>query len=206
MESMVKNLSEILVDPRWNLARIFVLVSLLLNFVLLTLILPDRLMFVGILASGLGVLFGGWSLTRGGRVWARGALLAGAFLFLLSLVLHIVSGTILNALPELLLAYVMTLFSAEALDLIGTHSTAHSNQMYALKVTRTNPTLRKSLEHVFRKLTRLALLLGACYLFAIGAVTAGNIFVSVSPLLSDISVYIVAVSISLALLLVLRED
>jgi hypothetical protein len=194
------------IDTRWNLARIFALAALLLTFILLAITLPDRLMFIGIFVSGLGTLFGGWSLVRGGRMWARGALIVGAFLFSLSLTLHLAVGTILEALPTLLLAYVMILFSVEALDLIGTHAPAHSDEMYALLVTRANPAVQESLEHMFRKFARLALLFGACYIFAIGAVSAGDLFVSVSPLLSDVSIYIVAVSVSLALLLILRED
>ena len=108
------------------------------------------------------------------------------------------------ALPGLLLAYVLILFSAEALALTRQHHPMYSKdkkgpQTYSVM-------LQKSVEHMTRRTIRLASVLGGCYVITPAVLFLGDVFVTALPALSDISLYIVAVSISLALLLILRED
>ena len=204
METTERTIS--FVDTRWNLARILVAALVLLAFISLVASFPQGLMLPASLASGLGMLLGGWSILKTSQTLARCALIVEALIMSLSLLVQLAFGSVLQALPSLLLTYVMILFSAEALDLIWKHSSAHSRRMYALQASYTITATQKSLEHIFGKLRRLPLLFGAGFILALVAATLGNYFASISSVLSDISVYIVAVSISLALLLVLRED
>ena len=57
-----------------------------------------------------------------------------------------------------------------------------------------------------RRAIRLGLIFGGCYVIALAVLFLGDVFVTALPALSDISLYIVAVSISHAMLLILRED
>jgi hypothetical protein len=190
----------------WNLVRVFPLLLLSLVFALLLATFPAALMLLVSAISGLGLLIGSWSILKANRMWAQGALITSSFLFIVAIMVRLTLGSILQALPSLLLAYVMLLFSVEAFDLVWKHAVTYSREMFALQSSRVIPVVQKSLEHIFRRLRNLGLMFGACYLVALGALSLGDLFASISPVLSDVSIYIVAVSIALALLLILRED
>jgi hypothetical protein len=190
----------------WNLVRVFPLLLLSLVFALLLATFPAALMLLVSAISGLGLLIGSWSILKANRMWAQGALITSSFLFIVAIMVRLTLGSILQALPSLLLAYVMLLFSVEAFDLVWKHAVTYSREMFALQPSRVIPVVQKSLEHIFRRLRNLGLMFGACYLVALGALSLGDLFASISPVLSDVSIYIVAVSIALALLLILRED
>lgn len=199
MEKNIGNLT-----TRWNLVRSALFVFVVLAFFELAATFPSDLILIAVFGSGVGILFGGWSLLRGDWFWGRAALLVGGVMLIASLLIQIVSRAILQALPGLLLAYVMLIFSAEVLDL------THQNyDMYVKNLQGPQGSyamLQKSMEHATRKIVRLGLIIGGCYVIALTVISVGDTFVTALPLLSDISVYIVAVSISLALLLILRED
>lgn len=193
------------ITTRWNLVRSFLFVVITLSFLELAATFPTDLIPVAAFASGLGILFGGWSLLNGGgRLWARAALLSGAALLLVSVMMQIASQTILQGLPLLLLGYVMLLFSAEAFELASQHHGTHLKTFEGPQASHVM--LLKSLEHVTRRTVRLGLIFGGCYVLALTFILLGDMFVAALPALSDVSLYIVAVSISLALLLILREE
>jgi len=196
----------IALDTKWKILRASVLALQLLTFTLVVATFPDGLRLPIALFSGLAILLGAGSLIKLDVLWARLALVVWAASFTVSLAVQLAFGSILLALPQLLLTYVMILFSVESLALVLQHSSAHSREMYALQASQAVPVIQKSQEHLLRKFTRLGLLFGACYLLALGAVFAGGFFASLSTFVSDISIYVVAVSVALALLLVLREE
>jgi hypothetical protein len=204
METTAKSIG--FVKARWNLARILVLALLSLTFILLLVSVPEVLILPAVSVSVLGVLFGAWALLKASKVWARAALIAVALLFSLSMTIQLALGSILYNLPVVLLAYLIILFLVEAFDLLWKDFPMHSRQMWALQASHAIPAIEKSLQHMFRKFARVGLMLGACYFSTLAAVSFGSFFASISPLASDTSIYIVAVSISLALLLILRED
>jgi hypothetical protein len=183
----------------------FVAALLLLTFTSLVASFPQWLTLPAVLVSVLGLMLGGWSVVRANRTLAWCTVVLEALLFVLSLTVQLAFESFRQTLPALLLSYVMILFSVEALDLIGKHSSAHSIQMYALEAPRGITMMWKSAEHVFGMLMRLPILFGGGFILALVTMILGSYFASVSSVLSDISVYVVAVSISLALLLVLRE-
>lgn len=194
------------VTARWNAIRASSLAFLLTTFIVLVGTLPVGLGIVAALLSGLGLLFGAWSLLRGERIWARAALSVMGLMFVVSLLIRVVSNGILQSIPQLLLAYVMMLFETETLGLVCKHYPTQVIGQHTLSLTSDQTAFRKSLDHMFRSFPRLALVFGSCYLLAIAAIYLGDLFVPVFPVLSDISLYIVAVSVSLALLLILREE
>lgn len=192
------------VTNRWNVLRIFLFVVIALSFLEIGITFPPALLPLAALTSGFAILFGGWSLLSGGRLWAGATVLSGASMLAASVVMHIAFRTILQALPGLLLGYVMLLFSAEAFELASQHHVTHSKTTDGPQASHLM--LRKSLEHMTRKTVRLGLIFGGCYVLALAFILLGDTFAAALPALSDLSLYIVAVSISLAFLLILREE
>ena len=199
MEKNIGNLT-----TRWNLVRSVLFFIVVLTFFVLPGTLPTDLILIAAFGSGLGILFGGWSLHRGDWFWGRAALLVGGVMLIASLLIQIVSKAILQALPGLLLAYVMLIFSAEAFDLTSQQYGMYSKNFQGPQASYAM--LQKSMEHMTHKIVRLGLIFGGCYIITLVVISVGDAFVTALPQLSDISLYIVAVSVSLALLLILRED
>jgi hypothetical protein len=199
----MKNLRPTLI--RWRAIGFAVFAPLLLSFILLAPTFPPGLFPVVVYASGLGILFASWSLVKGDWIWARGVLFFEGLLFFASLFLQTISGTVIQTLPLLLLVYVMILFAAEALELVRRHSVTFSKEVQALPASQSIPMLNRATQYSYQKLARLAVLLGICYFLSVVAISLGDLFLSTLPMLSDISFYMVAVSISLVLLLILRE-
>jgi len=121
-----------------------------------------------------------------------------------AVLIQVASRTIVQALPGLLLAYVLILFSAEALALTRQHHVMYSKDKKGSQAS--SVMLQKSVEHMTRRTIRLGSIFGGCYVITLAVLFLGDVFVTALPALSDISLYIVAVSVSLALLLILRED
>ena len=199
MEKSIKQLTS-----RWNLVRSALFFIVVLTFFVLPGTLPTDLILIAAFGSGLGILFGGWSLFKGDWFWGRAALLVGGVMLIASMLIQIVARAILEALPGLLLAYLMLIFSAEAFDLTRQHYGLYPKNFKGPQASYVM--LQKSMEHMTHKIIRLGLIFGGCYVIALTIISVGDAFVTALPVLSDISIYIVAVSVSLALLLILRED
>jgi hypothetical protein len=189
---------------RWNLVRLSFFIVASMTFVVLAVTFPNELILPAIFGSCLGVLIAGWALLRGDRWWANAALVAGGLTMGISILLQLLYGAILQALPGLLLAYVMLLFSAEGFALVSGHYGIQSK--YNQNLQSSLAMVEESLEHLTRKSSRLAALFGGCFVVSLAAISAGDVLVGTVPVLSDLSIYIVAVSVSLALLLILREE
>ena len=199
MEKSIEN-----INWQWNIIRSAHLALIVFTFLGLAATFPTNLIVIAAFGSGWGILFGAWALLKGDWLWSRAAILVGGVMLSVAVLIQIASKTILQALPGLLLAYVLILFSAEALALTRQHHAMYSKdekgpQAYSVM-------LQKSIEHMTRRTIRLASVLGGCYVITLAVLLLGDMFVTALPALSDISLYIVAVSISLAFLLILRED
>jgi len=189
---------------RWNLVRIAFFTITALACLLPLALLPANLLPIAAFGATIGVLFAGWSIAKGDSWWGKAALLVGGMLLGISILLHLVAGSILSVLPSLLLAYVLLLFSAEGFTLVSEH---HAIQSKKNRIRQPSYSMVKSsLEHLTRKSSRLAVVFGGCFVISLAALSAGDAFAAVAPALADLSIYIVAVSVSLALLLTFHED
>jgi len=189
---------------RWNLVRIAFFVVATLGFIFPLALFPMNLVPIGAFATIIGTLFAGWSIAKGDVWWGKAALVVGGTVLGAAIVLELVAGSILSAIPALLFTYVILLFSAEGFALVddhyGTQSKMDRNTNFSYSM------LKSSLEHVTRKSLRLALVFGGCFVISLAAISTGDAFATVAPGLADLSIYIVAVSVSLALLLTFHED
>jgi len=128
-----------------------------------------------------------------------------AVMFFISLFWHIVSTTVEENLAMLLLLFVLVLFLIEDFNLLCRHQKQYSKEMVA-ESTSSLTVLQKSMEQVHNQIGRLGLIIGSCYVISIGIVYMGTLLSSFVPVLSDISLYVVVVSASLALLMIIREE
>ena len=130
---------------------------------------------------------------KGRSAWAAFSLLDALLLFFVLLISQAISGTIGQYLPITLLQFVMVLFAIELL----TEAAASAEKESLLK---------RSARETIRHISRACLLFASCYLVSLGILYIGAFSARPGLLLADISLYIVVVSVSLALLLLFRED
>jgi hypothetical protein len=128
------------------------------------------------------------------------SLLSGFTLFLGLIEVEIASKSVENNLPLTLLEFVMLLFAVENL-------TVTSKRPFFI-MPKSGTQVQESLigtfvQHVLRRSSRAALLFTTSYLISIGTLYLST---SVSRLQLDFSFYVIVVSISLALLVILRKD
>jgi hypothetical protein len=191
---------------RWNILRMFSLVWLLLTFALVTLSFPPWFQLIATFGSVIGLLLGLMAVLKGDWVWARNAVFVAGLMFFGAVFGKILLKTVAQDLPALLLEFLMVMYTVELLALLSKQRGLYSRDVAALDIESSVPILRKSMEMMFEHLSRLGLIFGSCYLATIGILYIGSILASFAPALSDISLYIVVVSTSLALLLSLREE
>jgi hypothetical protein len=154
---------------------------------------------VGILVGFLAVLGGDW-------VWAKGALSIGGTLFFISLFQHTLSETFTPNLPVLLLDYMMILFCVEILSATCRHNQLYSKLSNDAACVENIVLLQKALRQIYGKLARLATIFGTSYLLTIGVLLVSGMLASFASALADISLYVIAISISLVILVLLREE
>ena len=65
--------------------------------------------------------------------------------------------------------------------------------------------LQKSIQQAARRMARVGLLFASFYLISMLALYIGTFVEGLAPVLADVSLYVVVVSVSLALLIILRE-
>jgi hypothetical protein len=101
----------------------------------------------------------------------------------------------------------MVLFVVELLT-AGSWYRGHSSTdpSKAAGSTMSGEFLRSSGQQAIRHVARAGLLFSSCYLVSLGILYLNAIAIPTMPLLADVSLYIVVVSVSLALLVLLREE
>ena len=166
---------------------------------------PPELLIAAAIGLMLVILTGILGVLRGSRSWSTFALLALSSMFFILLLTDTLSGMLAENLHFRLLQFIMVLFTVEILTLVFKQCDFVGN---ALK-PQPHPSLsvlQFSLQHSFSQLTRLGLLFSSCYVISLGILYAGSVVASVAPVLGDVSLYVVIVSIALALLIIFREE
>lgn len=115
------------------------------------------------------------------------------------------SRTIVDDLSLTLLQFIMVLFAVEILTTVTGHFDFYAKASKS-KADLSMSLLRTSVHNSFNHMSRVGLLFSSCYLLSLGILYAGNVVASIAPTLGDVSLYVVIVSISLALLIIFKED
>jgi hypothetical protein len=189
----------------WNIFRILSFSILLLTIGLITISFPPWPLWITGPVALVGIFFGLTTVLKGNRIWAKSTSLIIGLIFFISLFWHILSTTVEENLAMLLLLFVLVLFSIEDLNLLCRHQKQYSKEIVA-EFASSITVLQKSMEQLHKQIGRLGLILGSCYIITIGIVYIGALLASFVPVLSDTSLYVVVVSTSLALLMIIREE
>jgi hypothetical protein len=201
---MADNIATYLIG--WDVLRAFSLAWLVLTFIFTSLLLPTWFLSGIILISTTSLLCASLGVLKGRWAWAVAALLADGALFASALISSATSNQVVVNFPDLLFVFVMILFEVEVLQLLSQRYELFSAARRNSDFGQAALILRRSLKEVGRGLARFGVIFGACYALTICVVYAGSILASYVPFPSDISLYIVAASVALALIVVLREE
>lgn len=178
--------------PSTRLHQVFSILWQAVSFLFIVILLPNQLILVGVTGSLIGVFLAIVAVLRGRSSWAAISLFDAFLMFFVLLFSQVASGIVGQYLEVTLLLLIMLLFGVELLTTTVDSANAEDQQRAA--------------QQAFRHITRSALLFSTCYILALGTLYVGAFISSTAFLLTDVSLYIVVVSISLALLLVLREE
>jgi hypothetical protein len=191
---------------RWVALQGLAVFWLALTACAITLTYPSRLFSLAVLGPIVVASFSVLAVSTGNTGWGKFSLLAEAVLFSVSLA----SGTWLRNLstniPTLLLTFIMLLFGIEFLNLVLSHHKQIASWLPDKALKANAFMLSKSIGDIQDRLTQFGIVFAACYLLTIGVLFASEVVVPVVPILSDIGVYVVLTSLSLALLLIVREE
>ena len=178
-----------------------------LAFVFITLFLPEPLLPVGIIVSLTGVSLSTASVLKGRSAWAKFSILEMWTVFYVLLISQALTNTIGQYLPITLFQSVMVLFAFEVLTISCEFREQLSNGAPLAGNSRGTESLpHRSARYAFKTVSRLGLLFASCYVLSLAILFLSAYAALATPLITDISLYIIVVSVSLALLLILRED
>jgi hypothetical protein len=188
---------------RWRILRLFSGLWLTVTVFSVTLILPPTLITFGLTVMTFSVLTAGIAVLTYKPKMALISILAAFTLFFTLLHMEIALRTFQSNLPLILLDFVMLLFAVENL-------TAMSRQPF-FEVGERDCQIPVSLigrfvEHAFRRSLRMALLFASSYMISLAAVYFSAYVSILQPGLAEISLYVIIVSLSLALLTLVQED
>jgi hypothetical protein len=108
--------------------------------------------------------------------------------------------------PILILAFVMILFSDHMVNMVSDYGRQFSTISGKTFLDFNTPILEHSLRYLSRRLILNGAVFAGCYLVTIVALLGELDFSRLAPILSDASLYILVISISLALLVTMKED
>jgi hypothetical protein len=191
---------------RWVVLQGFAIFWLVLTACAIALTYPPKLSWLAFLGPIVVALLSVFAVSKGSPGWGRASQLAQAFLFSISLVSDTLLKTVSANLPVLLLTFVMLLFGVEFLSLVLNHHRQISNWLRDTMLEPNAFMISKSIGDVQSRLAQFGIVFAGSYLLTIGVLFASEIVVPLVPILSDIGVYVVLTSISLALLVILKED
>jgi hypothetical protein len=191
---------------RWNSLRVFASALLTSASGAIVLLSPSwAVYFVAIGAVG-GLVLGICAVLIIDLRLARFSSLTTFFTFLSVLLLHALSKSITQYLFLLLLAFVILLYSFENLTMVCEQGKLSPIQALKYQNEISAFALEKSMNRTLGEVGRKGVIFASCYAATILAVYVGSVVASISSFLTDISLYFLAVSASLALLLALREE
>ena len=189
----------------WRLVRSIVGLVTFSTFLILIAIIPAQLGALRIPALLVGIIVSALVAVKCTGMWARIVLSSQVSLFLVPLLSSLfVRGAVV--LPALILAFVMILLSDHMTNLISTYRRQFSAIDEKVVLDFNWPVLERSLTYLYRRLALNGTVFAVCYLVTIVALLSGLDFSGFAPILSDVSFYILVISISLALLITMKED
>ena len=176
-------------------------------FAFITLFLPEPLLPAGIIVSLTGISIAIASVMKGRSAWTAFSILEMWLIFLALLVSRTLTNTIEQYLPITLLQSIMIFLALE----VSTVCCDFRQQLSSvISVADTSPGLEGcpngSAQAAFRAISRAGLFFASCYVLSLAILYVSTSVALAAPLITDISLYIVVVSVSLALLLLSRED
>lgn len=189
----------------WKLLRLFFVGWLSLTLISVDVLWPRALQGVILTVSVAGIVLATSAAFRGNKMLGGSSLAVAGIVFFASLLLQIASRSVAQSIPATLMQFVMILFAVEAFSAIAKLASQFSSGLLEREGGYAVSTLQRCLQQAFRRLSRAGVVLGTGYVASIGALYL-SAFAPVPSLLGDISLYVVVVSIALALLLVLREE
>ena len=188
----------------WRALCGFTICWLALTFVSFTASLQHLLEFA-IIGSILGVSLAAYAIVRGEWKPASVSLVIGGLMFFALVVDQVVSGAARENIPILLLQFVMFLFAVEVLTGVLKQETFVARSAKPDHAV-SDHVLQRSSKEVQARIARLGVFFASCYVITLGLLYIGAQLRAVSPVLTDVSFYVVVVSISLALLILVREE
>jgi hypothetical protein len=201
MESSLGNLR-----LRWNLLRVIAAAIAIATFTLTLTTIPIAIWTLWVLALLIGISVSALALVKCDVTWSRITLLAQSILFAIALLTAISTGGPAEEVPLLLLAFVMILGTEQVLSLTSNYGAQFSLSKSAPVAGFNVGTLQRSLDRLYRSLAWDGVIFSAAYLLSLTVASMGSLLSPVAPVLSDISVYVLVTSISLAILIVSREE
>ena len=190
----------------WNPLRVFASVLLASASGAIVLLSPSWAVYFVAVGTGIGLALGMGAVLINDLRLARSSSLVTFFTFLSVLLFHALSKSITQNLFLLLLAFVILLYSFENLTMICEQGKLSSIQTLKYPNEISAFALEKSMNRTLREVGRKGVIFASCYATTILAVYVGSVMASVSSFLTDISLYFLAVSASLALLLAIHEE
>jgi len=188
---------------RWRILRAFSLLWLALTLIVVTLLLPTALVLFALIVVIFSGLTGGIAVLTYNSKLSIISLVTAFGMFLDLLGVEITSKTVESNLPLTLLGFVMLLFAVESL-------TATTKRPFFEIPERGRQVpislMDRFIEQSFTRTSRVAILFATCYLISMSTVYLSAYAALFQPALADVSLYVIVVSISLALLILLRED
>jgi len=190
---------------RWNLLRVFSATIAVATFLLIFVAIPTRWLIVTSPLFILGLIATTLTVIQSKIAWSRlttavqGLLLAVA---LLSTTFGINDEAYA---PLLLLAFTMTIASDHFLSTTLNYSGQFSQPGSSTVSEFNAPAISASLGDLYRRFARDGLVFGVAFLLSIGVAAMGGMGAAVT-VLSDPSLYVILLTISLAFLLVLKEE
>jgi hypothetical protein len=176
-------------------------------FAFITMFLPKPAFLVGIILSLTGVSLTITGVLTGRSLWTEFSILETWGLFFLLLVSQALTNTIGQYLPITLLQSVMILFAHEISTVCCEFERQFSN---VVNVDYNFPTIKGSLSRysvtAFRTVSRAGMLFASCYALSLVLLYLSTFAGFAPPLITDISLYVVVVSVAFALLLLSPED
>lgn len=188
---------------RWKILRLFSGLWLTVTIISVALTFPPTLIAFALVVATFSVLTGGIAVLTYRPKIVLVSILSAFILFFSLLQMEIVSKTVQSNLSLTLLDFVMLLFTVENL-------TAMSKRPF-FEVGERDRQISASLigrfvEHAFRRSSRVALFFASSYMLSMAALYLSAYVSVLQPGLADISLYAIVATISLALLILVRED
>lgn len=190
----------------WTILRMLAISWLVITACAIASTYPAKLFSLTILGPIVVALFSVLAVSNGNPSWGRASHLAQAFLFSISLVSETSLKTLSANLPILLLTFVMLLFGVEFLTLVLSHHRQVSDWLRETGLESNAFMMSKSIGDIQGRLAHFGIIFAAGYLLSVSVLFVSEVVAPLAPILSDIGVYLVLTSVSLALLIILKED